>query len=175
MNGNDEELPLDPDLDAAETATGASRPIHLRPGALLLVFVGGTLGTAAREALTLAIPPLDGIPYAIFGINITGALLLGALLESLVHRGPDSGGRQRLRLLFGTGVLGGFTTYSALALESVHLIGAGSIGAGVAYGVGTVLVGAAATWSGIALAAARRRTPPLRPPSPGSPTSRAPR
>lgn len=160
MNGNDEDLPLDPDLDAAETPSGASRPIHLRPGALLLVFAGGTLGTAAREALSLAFPPLDGIPYAIFGINITGALLLGVLLESLVRRGPDRGGRQRLRLLLGTGVMGGFTTYSALALDSARLIGSGSIGAGTAYGIGTVIVGAAATWAGIALAAAaHRRTP----------------
>jgi CrcB protein len=162
VNGNDEELPLDPDLDAAETATGSSRPIHLRPGALLLVFVGGTLGTAAREALSLAIPPLNGIPYAIFGINIVGALLLGVLLESLVRRGPDHGGRQRLRLLLGTGVMGGFTTYSALALDSARLIGSGTVGAGAAYAVGTVLVGAAATWTGIALAAAaHRRTRPV--------------
>ena len=154
MSGKDAELPLDPDLDAAESASGAPRPIHLRPGALMLVFVGGTLGTAAREALSLAFPPIDGIPYAIFGINITGALLLGVLLESLVRRGPDRGGRQRLRLLLGTGLLGGFTTYSALATDTAHLIGSGSVGAGVAYGVGTVLLGAVATWVGIALASA---------------------
>ena len=160
MNGNDEALPLDPDLEAAESASGAARPIHLRPAALLLVFVGGTLGTAAREALSLAFPPLDGIPYAIFGINVTGALLLGVLLESLVSRGPNHGGRQRLRLLLGTGVLGGFTTYSALATDAAHLIGSGSVVVGVAYGVGTVLIGAAATGVGIAIAsAAHRRTP----------------
>ena len=154
MNGNDEDLPLDPDLDAAETPSGAARPIHLRPGALLLVFAGGTLGTAAREALSLAFPPLGGIPYAIFCINISGALLLGVLLESLVRRGPDHGGRQRLRLLLGTGVLGGFTTYSALATDAAHLIGSGSIGLGLAYGVGTILIGAVATWVGIAVASA---------------------
>lgn len=154
MSGKDAELPLDPDLDAAESASGAPRPIHLRPGALMLVFVGGTLGTAARESLSLVLPPIDGIPYAIFGINITGALLLGVLLESLVRRGPDRGGRQRLRLLLGTGLLGGFTTYSALATDTAHLIGSGSVGAGVAYGVGTVLLGAVATWVGIALASA---------------------
>lgn len=157
MSQNDADLPLDPDLDAAESASGSPRPIHLRPGALLLVFVGGTIGTAAREALSLAFPPLDGIPYAIFGINITGALLLGVLLESLVRRGPDRGGRQRLRLLLGTGALGGFTTYSALATDTAHLIGSGSAGIGMAYGVGTVLIGAVATWGGIALAAGRAR------------------
>lgn len=157
MNGHDEDLPLDPDLDASESASGAPRPIHLRPGALLLVFAGGTLGTAAREALSLAFPPIDGVPYAIFAINIVGALLLGVLLESLVRRGPDRGRRQRLRLLFGTGVMGGFTTYSALATDAAHLIGTGAVGAGLAYGVATVLVGAVATGSGIALAAALHR------------------
>ncbi len=157
MSGTNGELPLDPDLDAAESATGAPRPIHLRPGALVLVFVGGTIGTAAREALSLALPPLDGVPYAIFGINITGALLLGVLLESLVRRGPDTGRRQRLRLLLGTGVMGGFTTYSALAADTAHLVGTGAIGSALAYGVGTVLVGAVATGLGIALASGVHR------------------
>lgn len=157
MSGANEELPLDPDLEAAESTTGAPRPIHLRPGALLLVFVGGTLGTAAREALSLAFPPLDGVPYAIFAINIVGALMLGVLLESLARRGPDRGRRQRLRLLLGTGVMGGFTTYSALATDTAQLIGAGAIGAGLAYGLGTVLVGAIATGAGIAFASAAHR------------------
>ena len=170
MTGPAQDLPLDPDLDADESANGAPRPIHLGPGALLLVFTGGTIGTAAREALSLALPPPGAIPYTVFGINVVGALLLGALLEGLVGRGPDRSGR-RLRLLLGTGVLGGFTTYSTLATDAAHLIGTGSIGtgsistgsigAGAAYGVGTVLVGALATWIGIALAAAaRRRTSP---------------
>lgn len=157
MSGTDGELPLDPDLEAAESVTGAPRPIHLRPGALLLVFVGGTLGTAAREALSLAFPPLDGIPYAIFGINVIGALLLGVLLESLARRGPDRGRRRRLRLLLGTGLMGGFTTYSALATDTAHLIGTGATAAGLAYGLGTVLVGAVATGCGITLAAAAHR------------------
>jgi CrcB protein len=157
VNAQDGDLPLDPDLDAAESASGAPRPIHLRPGAMLLVFAGGTLGTAAREALSLAFPPIGGIPYAVFGINITGALLLGVLLESLVRRGPDHGGRQRIRLLLGTGMLGGFTTYSALAVDTAHLIGSGSPGIGAAYAIGTVLLGAGATWAGIALASGRAR------------------
>lgn len=157
MSGTDEELPLDPDLEAAESDAGAPRAIHLRAGALLLVFIGGTIGTAAREALSLTFPPIGGIPYAIFGINIVGALLLGVLLEALVRRGPDHGTRQHLRLLLGTGVLGGFTTYSALATDAAHLIGAGAVGAGLAYGIGTVVVGAVATGCGIALASAIHR------------------
>ena len=109
MSGANEELPLDPDLEAAESTTGAPRPIHLRPGALLLVFVGGTLGTAAREALSLAFPPLVGVPHAIFAINIVGALLPGVLLQLLPRPGPDLGRRQRLRLPLATGVMRAFT------------------------------------------------------------------
>ena len=151
---DDEDLPLDPDLDVAESPAGRALPVHLRPAYLLLVLVGGTVGTAAREALSLTFPPLDGIPYAIFGINITGAFVLGLLLEALVRRGPDHGGRRTARLMLGTGVLGGFTTYSALATDAAHLIGNGGAGFGIAYGLATVIVGAAATWAGIAVAAA---------------------
>lgn len=153
-SAGDTALPIDPDLDVDETASGQPRPVHLRPISLLLVFVGGTIGTAAREAISLAVPPVDGIPYAIFGINILGAFLLGLLLDALVRRGPDHGHRRTTRLLLGTGVMGGFTTYSALATDAAALIGDGSAPAGIVYGLATVLIGAAATWAGIAVAAA---------------------
>lgn len=139
--------------------TEPARPVHLRPSALLTVFAGGTLGTAAREALSLAFPPVDGIPVVIAVINVTGAFVLGVLLDSLIRGGPDHGRRRTLRLLLGTGVLGGFTTYSALTTGTAHLVGDGASGAGVGYALGTVLVGAAASWVGIAVAAAvHRRT-----------------
>ena len=156
MNGEGERLPLDPDRGAGSPTTGASRPVHLRWNSLALVFIGGSLGTAAREAISLAFPPIDGVPYAIFGINVAGALLLGFLIEALVRHGRGTPGALRLRLLLGTGLLGGFTTYSALASDAASLIGAGSTGPGIAYATATVLVGALATWTGIALAAGGR-------------------
>ncbi|MFT4212541.1 MAG: CrcB family protein [Microbacterium sp.] len=149
-------LPIDPDVEVAQSA-GAPRPVHLRPAYIAVVFAGGALGTAAREALSLAFPPADGIPFVILGINVAGAFLLGFLLDALVRRGPDEGTRRMLRLLLGTGVMGGFTTYSALAADAARLIGSGSALAGILYGLATVLVGAAATWAGIALAAATHR------------------
>ncbi|MFT4306846.1 MAG: CrcB family protein [Microbacterium sp.] len=137
--------------------TGPARPVHLRPASIAVVFAGGAVGTAAREALSLAFPPADGIPFVILGINVTGAFLLGFLLDALVRRGPDESTRRMLRLLLGTGVIGGFTTYSALAADAARLIGSGAVLAGILYGLATVLVGAAATWAGIALAAAAHR------------------
>lgn len=150
-------LPEDPDLGVDQGSEGHARPVHLRLPYLGLVFVGGTLGTATREALSLALPPVNGIPYAIFGVNIVGAFLLGLLLEALSHRGPDHGHRRTLRLLLGTGFMGGFTTYSALAADSAVLIGHGASGTGIAYALATVLVGAIASWGGIAVGAATHR------------------
>src|SRR5690606_9273384 len=66
-----------------------TRPIHCRPVSFALAFLGGTAGTAVREAISLT---WDGdVPYAIGGINIAGAFLLGVLLDALARRGPDHG------------------------------------------------------------------------------------
>lgn len=147
-------LPEDPDVEVASSATGGAIPVHLRPGMVALVFAGGAIGTAVREALSLAFPPVGGIPVTIFAINVVGAFALGVLLELLVRRGPDHGGRRRARLLFGTGVLGGFTTYSALATDTALLVGGEQVAAGVVYALATVVVGALASWTGILTGAA---------------------
>lgn len=126
-----------------------------RPGSAALVFLGGCVGAAAREALVAWIPPAGPVPVAILTANLLGALLLGVLLESLVHE--TSRGAARARLLLGTGGLGGFTTYSALALATTELVIDGRPWLGLAYGGGTVLLGALATWAGIAAGAALRR------------------
>lgn len=144
------ELPLDPD---------SARPLHLRPSAWAWVFVGGMAGTGLRWAIEQAVPTSPGAwPWATFIINITGAFVLGALLETLALVGPDAGWRQRIRLFGGTGVCGAFTTYSTLALE-VSLLGRhGDAVLGVAYGVWTVVAGIVAAWTGIAAAGRLGRT-----------------
>ncbi len=129
------------------------RPVHMRPSYLAVVLVGGIIGTSAREGLVLAFDPVDGVPWVIFVINVCGAFLLGLLLDSLARRGLTRGRARTMRLLLGTGVLGGFTTYSALATDTAHLIGNGDPGRGMAYALLTVFVGALATWCGIAVAA----------------------
>ena len=88
------------------------------PVALILVIAGGALGVAARAALTLPIGadahPLV-VPAVTLAINVAGSLLLGAVVGCLGDRHP------RARAFFGTGVLGGFTTYSAFAVQAVTL------------------------------------------------------
>ena len=126
--------------------------------------VGGAAGVGAREALVLAMPESDGIPVTILVINVVGALLLGVLAEALVRSSEDpahhdAGRRRSLRLLLGTGVLGGFTTFSALAVDGAILLAADPI-SGVGYTIGTVVIGAVATFAGMLIGAAighRRR------------------
>lgn len=131
-------------------------PLHREWWALGTVFVGGTIGTGVREALSLVLPAPTSFPIVIFGINVAGAFLLGLLLEALLRRGPDGGRRRVLRLLLGTGVLGGFTTYSALADDTALLLGGSDAGTAILYAAATVGVGALASWAGIALAARGR-------------------
>ena len=133
------------------------RPAHLQWKYLGIVAVGGVLGTALRELVSLVIPSIDGIPVAIFGINLLGAFALGALLEALARTGPDEGRLRLLRLLVGTGVLGGFTTYSALATDTSLLVASDRIAAALIYSLATIIVGALATWAGVAMAATLHR------------------
>ena len=145
-----------------------NRPAHLRISFLGLALLGGIGGTAAREAISLAVPAVNGIPVAIFAVNIGGAFLLGLLLEALARRGPDAGVPRTARILIGTGFLGGFTTYSALAADAAWLMGNGALAAGICYGLATVVLGGLATWAGIAVAVATHR-PTARPHEPIDP------
>lgn len=149
MAGGDElaQEPLDSDSPAA-----SGRAAHLQWRLVVAVAVGGMLGTAAREGLTLVTAPVAGVPWITVVINIVGAFALGALLESLALRGPDTGRRRWVRLFAGTGILGGFTTYSALSTDTVLLL-ADAPWWGLAYALTTVLLGAAASILGIAVAA----------------------
>lgn len=134
-------------------------PVHLHPRSILLVFAGGAAGTAVRYLLTLSVPPVAGVPLITFLINVTGAFVLGWLLQALALRGPDEGMRRDLRLFAGTGVLGGYTTYSSLAVDTDGLIAAQDVGLSILYAAATIVVGAAASVAGIAVASvlARRR------------------
>jgi fluoride exporter len=98
------------------------------------------------------------VSWSIFWVNIVGALLLGVLLEALAHRGPDEGRRRTLRLLLGTGVLGGFTMYSTLAESTAALFLNGRGLAGTGYALLTVLAGAVATATGLVVASWFRAT-----------------
>jgi len=131
------------------------RPVHLRWSAIGLVTAGGAIGTLARYLVSLLVPEWGGMPVPILIINVVGAFLLGWLLTSLARGGADTGRRRMLRLFAGTGILGGFTTYSTFAVGADGLLAADRPWIGIAYAVATVVVGAAASVAGIALGARR--------------------
>ncbi|MCT9621038.1 CrcB family protein [Curtobacterium sp. C2H10] len=132
------------------------RPLHLRWSMLGVVALGGAIGTGVRALLAEVFPAHAGISWAIFAINVVGAFCLGLLLEALAHRGPDVGRRRGLRLFVGTGILGGFTTYSTLADDTAQLLDVGRWGAGSGYALLTVAAGLLAVVAGIGLATVLR-------------------
>ena len=149
-------LPVDSDLAAAQGAEGRPTPVHLSWSNIVLVAAGGMAGTGLRYLIAVLVPPRLGIPIAIFAINVVGAFLLGLLLQLLAEHVPEVGWSRRLRLVVGTGVLGGFTTYSALATDTATLA-VTHPGRAVGYALATVLVGAVASTAGIVLARHRLR------------------
>lgn len=107
-----------------------------------LVFAGGALGALVRYAINAAVTPVGGIAVDIFLINVVGAFLLALVVGRITGGGAPSPAQIRFRLFFGTGAMGGFTTYSTLAFHTASLAGDGRLGVGVAYALATLLVGA---------------------------------
>ncbi|MCS5722826.1 CrcB family protein [Herbiconiux sp. CPCC 203407] len=140
--------PLDSDAGAGASPFGLP---------LLLVVGGGIVGTTLRMLVSAAVPDAGGLPMAILVVNLVGAFALGLLLEVLALRGPDTGTRRRVRLLVGTGVIGGFTTYSALAADTSLLVDADHLLAAAAYALGTVVLGAVTSLAGVFVGRLTRR------------------
>jgi CrcB protein len=113
----------------------------------ILVGIGGANGTIASYLLSLAVPGAVGI----MAINLSGALVLGWLLTALKMRGPDDGRLTSVRLFAGTGILGGYTTYSTFAFGSAEFLTGGSVALGIGYAVATVVFGTACAVMGIVL------------------------
>lgn len=129
------------------------RPAFAQPRLILYVLLGGAVGTAGREGLSLALPANGGVPWSVLIVNVCGAFLLGFLLTALGKRTPETPGRRDLRLFAGTGLMGGFTTYSSLATDTAALLQPHPAVA-IAYAVGTLLAGVAAAFAGVLLATA---------------------
>lgn len=115
---------------------------------LLLVAVGGGLGTALRYGVgRLAIAVMGpGFPFGTFAVNIIGGLLMGLLAGWLARVGD---GAEPLRLLLGVGVLGGFTTFSAFSLEIYNMITRAEIALAAAYAVSSVAGSVLAVLAGV--------------------------
>ena len=142
-------LPHDPDLEVDEGSDGTPVAAHLKPAFIALVMLGGAAGSLARHGVEQLLGTSDGLPVGTLTVNLVGAFVLGVLLEWLATRGSDAGRRRAARLLVGTGFLGGFTTYSALAVEADGLVRDGRIALALAYVLTTVVVGLLASLAGI--------------------------
>lgn len=129
-----------------------TRPHHTDPVLVGSVAAGGALGSLARYGLSHALPTRGGWPLGTLAENVLGAFLLGLLLQLLLRRGHETRRRRWLRLTLGTGVLGGFTTYSAFAFELRGLLAAGRVGIAAAYATASVAGGTLACVAGVALA-----------------------
>ncbi len=83
----------------------------------LIVFIGGGIGAAMRHATNRAAFALLGasFPFGTFIVNILGSFLMGVLGVTLLARGGED---QSMRLFLATGILGGFTTFSAFSLDA---------------------------------------------------------
>jgi len=119
---------------------------------VLLVAAGGAVGAVARYGLGVQTLRLWGSawPYGTFAANVLGGLLMGVLAGWLAHRG--GGDQERLRVLLGVGVLGGFTTFSAFSLEAALMIGKRAYGQAFAYTTASVLLSISALFVGLYLA-----------------------
>ncbi len=123
--------------------------------AYLLAALGGALGALARWGVAEALPHQDaGWPWATLLVNLTGCLLIGVLTGVLANRSPEPAWA---RPFLGVGVLGGYTTYSAFAVEVVVLADAGALPAALGYVLASVLGGVLAVAAGVR--AVRRGSP----------------
>lgn len=109
---------------------------------LALVAFGGATGASLRFLVGQAL----AFPMATLAVNIAGSLAIGALFVLLQGRGAA------LAPLLITGVLGGFTTFSAFSLDTLRLVEAGRAGAALAYVSGSVLLSIAACAMGLWIA-----------------------
>ncbi len=118
----------------------------------LLVFLGAGIGGSLRHAVNLGCARFCGpaFPWGTLTVNVLGSVIMGASAAWLALRAGEEWS-QPLRLFLTTGILGGFTTFSAFSLDAVLLWEKGEIGSASAYVAGSVLLSLAGLVTGLAL------------------------
>lgn len=119
---------------------------------VLHVALGGALGAALRWWMAGATMRWagPGFPWGTFAVNVLGSLIMGLAAVVMMERLPGAWGRFAPFLM--TGVLGGFTTFSAFSLDALFLIERGRHAAAALYMGGSVLACVLALWVGLSLA-----------------------
>ena len=148
------ELPIDPDV---ERLGKNEWPPIFHASLMASVFVGGCGGAYARYTIAEVLPTsTGGWPAATLFVNLLGAFALGFLLEGLARLGKDSGLRQTVRLMLGTGFIGAFTTYSTFGLDIHTLILNHHITVALTYLIVTIAGGILLSALGIQVASKHR-------------------
>jgi fluoride exporter len=116
----------------------------------ILVFFGGGLGASLRHLVNVVCARFLGIgfPCGTFIINITGSTVMGLIAGYLAFKGEAS---QPWRLFVMTGILGGYTTFSAFSLDAALLYERGELGLAALYVLGSVVLSIAGLFAGLAL------------------------
>ncbi|MEV6317350.1 CrcB family protein [Streptomyces sp. NPDC051776] len=148
--------PVDPDVDLHVPADRAETAGHRIWRVLLVIAAGGAAGACARYGASLAWPA-STFPWDVFWVNVSGCTLIGVLMVLVSERGA---GHPLLRPFLGTGVLGGYTTFSTYAVGLVGLLRRGEVGIAAAYAAGTLAAAFGAVWAAAALTRAALRGEP---------------
>jgi CrcB protein len=116
----------------------------------LIVFIGAGIGGALRHGVNVAATRQFGFgfPFGTLIVNIVGSFAMGLLAGYFAFR---PGINQHMRLFLTTGILGGFTTFSAFSLDTALLVERHSYGLAAGYVVGSVAAGLSALFLGLAL------------------------
>ena len=117
---------------------------------LSLVFVGGGLGASLRHLINVTCARCigTGFPWGTFIINISGSTVMGLIAGYLAFKGEAS---QPWRLFLMTGILGGYTTFSAFSLDAALLYERGELALAALYVFGSVVLSIAGLFAGLAL------------------------
>lgn len=107
----------------------------------LLVFLGAGIGGALRHGVNLGCARYCGIsfPWGTLTVNIVGSFLMGLLVGWLAFK-DGANWSQHLRLFLATGVLGGFTTFSAFSLDAILVWERGQSGVALTYVIASVVL-----------------------------------
>ena len=139
-------LPIDSDVDL-HVERQRTEIFRTHGAVLAAISVGGAAGALARYGLGVAFPPArTGFPWATFGINVVGSLLIGVLMVLVVELFEA---HPLVRPFLGVGILGGFTTFSTYVVDAQRLVNAGAAGTALAYLAATLVAALAAVYLGL--------------------------
>lgn len=116
----------------------------------VIVFLGGGLGAALRHGVNVLVGRTlgTGFPYSTFLINVSGSLIMGLVAAYFAFKGDAT---QHWRLFLTTGILGGYTTFSAFSLDAALLYERGEIASAAIYVLGSVVLSIAGLFAGLYL------------------------